>query len=66
MNFDDLPPDQQAKARACKPPEDLLEMAQEEGYELSDEELNAISGGWHVCWDQKCSNYKCPEWLKEA
>ena len=32
-------------ARACKTPEDVLALAKEEGYELSDEELRSVSGG---------------------
>ena len=29
-------------------PKQILEAAQEEGYELSDDELAAVSGGWCV------------------
>ena len=55
MNFDDLTPELKAKAQACKTPEDILALAREEGYELSDDELAAVSGGgsWS-CFDQ-CS-----------
>ena len=45
MTFDELTPEQQAKVKACKTPEEMLAFAKEEGYELSDEELSAISGG---------------------
>ena len=45
MNFEDLTPEQMEKAKACKTPEVLLALAKEEGYELSDEDLNALSGG---------------------
>lgn len=45
MSFADLTPEQQEKARACKTPEDVLALAKAEGYALSDEELDAISGG---------------------
>jgi predicted ribosomally synthesized peptide with nif11-like leader len=45
MEFKDLTPEQQAKARACKTPEDMLALAKAEGYELTDEELEAVSGG---------------------
>ena len=56
MNFEDLSPEQQQKAKACKTPEDILALAKEEGYELSDEELSGISGGWcpSDCPDNKC------------
>ena len=49
MEFKDLTPEQQAKARACKSPEDILALAKEEGYGLSDEELDSIAGGKN--WD---------------
>ena len=45
MNFEDLSDELKAKAKACNTPEELLALAQEEGYELNDEELEAISGG---------------------
>ena len=53
MNFDDLTDGQKAKARAAKTPEEILALAKEEGYELSDDELEAVSGGWCVT---DCSN----------
>ena len=49
MNFNELTPEQQEKARACKTPEDMLALAKEEGYELSEEDLVAVSGG--ASWD---------------
>ncbi|MBQ9042512.1 MAG: Nif11-like leader peptide family natural product precursor [Eggerthellaceae bacterium] len=53
MNFNDLTEEQKAKARACKTPEEMLALAREEGYELPDEDLEAVSGGWcaMVCND---------------
>ena len=39
MNFDDLTPEQQEKAKACKSVEDVLALAKEEGCELTDAEL---------------------------
>lgn len=55
MEFENLTPEQQEKARACKTPEDVLALAKEEGFELSEEELEAINGGidWR-CWTVKC------------
>ena len=52
MKFEDLTPKQQEMAKACKTPEDILALAKQEGYELSDEELAAVNGGinWD-CWD---------------
>lgn len=45
MDFNDLTPEQQEKARACKTPEDVLALAKEGGIELTDEQLEAVSGG---------------------
>ena len=46
MDYKDLTPEQKEKALACKTPEEMLALAQEEGYDLSDGELETISGGW--------------------
>ena len=57
MNFDDLKnPELQEKLRTAKTPEELLALAREEGYELSDEQLEGVSGGWCV----KCDEDGCP------
>lgn len=56
MNFEDLTPEQKEKARACKNQEEILALVHEEGYELSADELEAVSGG--VSWD--CVS-DCPE-----
>ena len=40
-----LTEEQIAKVKACKNREELLKIAKEEGVELSDEQLNAVSGG---------------------
>ena len=46
MNYEDLKnPELQEKLKSAKTPEDLLELAHEAGYELSDEELDGIAGG---------------------
>ena len=67
MNFEDLTDEQKAKARAAKSPEDILALAREEGYELSEEELSAISGGGNS-WcpkdcDQVCYHLNCDTWV---
>ena len=49
MDYKDLTEEQRAKAKACETPEELLALAREEGYELSDEELEGVSGGWGTC-----------------
>jgi len=45
----DLTDEQKAKAAACKTPEEVLQLAQETGYKLSLDELDAVSGGWGEC-----------------
>ena len=56
MNYEDLSPDLQEKVKSCKTPEEILKLAKEEGYELSDAELEGISGGWGggECSDNSC------------
>jgi hypothetical protein len=61
MNYEDLSSDMQEKARGCKTPEEIFALANEEGYELSDEELGSIAGG--DIWDHKEDG--CPEYLKD-
>jgi predicted ribosomally synthesized peptide with nif11-like leader len=47
MDFEnlDISPELRNKAKSCKSPEELLELAKREGYKLSEEELEAVSGG---------------------
>ena len=45
MDFLDLTPEQQEKARACKTTAELVELAKSSGIELSDEQLENIAGG---------------------
>lgn len=57
MEFDKLTEEQKAKAREAKTPEDILALAQEEGLELSIDELDGVAGGWscsEACHDQGC------------
>ena len=64
MNYENLSPEQQEKAKSCKTAEDVLKLAKEAGYELSDDELESISGGGWDCpvlcsslcqvFDKKC------------
>ena len=58
MDFENLTPEQMEKAKACKTPEDILAFAREEGYSLSDAELETVSGGgfWD-CSDNICVDY---------
>ena len=52
MKIEDLSPELQEKAFACKTPEALISLAKEEGYELSEDELESIAGGL----DWSCDN----------
>lgn len=53
MQFQDLTPEQKDRARACGSPEELLALAKDLGYELSDEELKQVSaGGNWLCSDE--------------
>lgn len=56
MDFDILTDEQKAKAKACTSPEELLALAQEEGFDLTDEELEGIAGGGWGC--TVCSAYQ--------
>ena len=49
MNFENLTPEQREKARACKTADELIELAKSEGAELTDDQLEAVSGGAWVC-----------------
>ena len=53
-DFEGLTEEQKAKAHACKTPEDVLALVGEEGYELTDEQLEDISGGWRMTNQQGC------------
>lgn len=41
-----LTEEQIARVKECKNPEELLSVAREEGIELTDEQLEAVNGGW--------------------
>ena len=45
MDFNDLSPELREKAQACTSPEEMLALAKQEGYKLSEDELGAVSGG---------------------
>ena len=54
-----LTDEQKKRAEAAKTPEEFLAIAKETGYQLSEEQLNAMSGGW--CPDCKTfGDEDCP------
>ena len=57
MGFDDLSTDMQEKARAAETKEDLEELANESGHELSDEELDSLSGGNYAPTFSDCTSF---------
>lgn len=57
MEYKDLTDEQRAKARACTSPEELMALARDEGVELTDEQLEAVSGGWGTCGDDCNDRY---------
>ena len=59
-----LTEEQIAKVKACKTTEEMLAVAKEEGIELTDEQLEAVSGGScngsRTAWCPKCArNLDC-------
>lgn len=56
-----LTPEQQEKFLACKSPEDVRALCEDECLELSNEELDAISGG---AGPDAQGNFICP-WCRE-
>ena len=53
--FDGLSDDLKKKVTECRTSEELMNLAKTEGIELSDEQLDAISGGFE--WTGSCSCY---------
>ncbi len=51
-----LTEDQIAKVKACDNTSDLLQLAKDEGVELNDEQLAAVSGG--ACSSEKKDNHR--------
>ncbi|MBR2835444.1 MAG: hypothetical protein IKE43_07035 [Coriobacteriales bacterium] len=52
-SFDKLTPEQMEKAKACKNSDELIALAESEGIELTDNQLDAIAGGsWYSCMNE--------------
>ena len=58
-----LTEEQIEKAKACKSSDEILQLAKAEGIELTDEQLEAVSGG---CGTVKLSDWRCPECREKA
>ena len=52
--FDGLSEDLKKKATECKNAEELIALAKTEGIELTDEQMDAISGGVNWSCDYSC------------
>lgn len=66
--WSELSEERKAKMRACKTPEELLSVAREEGYELTDVELEAVAGGASWLCELSCSLHEesCVHLTKSA
>ena len=69
MSFDDLSPELQEKAKACTSSEELNALAESEGFELSDDDLQAVAGGtvsddcpYNSCFEEECYTNECDEY----
>ena len=62
MEFNDLTPEQREKAKACTSAEELIALAQEEGVDLTDEQIEGLAGGreWYDC------PYDCPSFSSQC
>ena len=58
MKFEDLSPELQEKARKCTSNEELIKLAQDEGIQLSDDELAQIAGGGPCAYYKYTATYR--------
>ena len=61
MDLKDLTPEQMEKLKACKTGEEVLALAKAEGKELTDEQLEQVSGGeWNdFMYEEKATCLQC-------
>ena len=57
-DFNELTDEQRRKLEDCQTPEELLALAKEEGYELTQEQLDSFAGG-DASFGWSCSSLKC-------
>lgn len=62
MELTNLTPEQIEKAKACKTTDDLVALAKSEGVELSDEQLETVSGGSWSGSHKGCDSFSCAGW----
>ncbi len=60
-----LSEEQIAKIRECKTSDEILALAKEEGVELTDEQMEAVSGGAVLCKTNKCPNCGSKNYVQE-
>lgn len=53
--------EQIAKVKACKSQEEMLALAKQEGIELTDEQLEAVSGGSACGYESTCRKCNCTD-----
>lgn len=58
MKFEDLTTEQKEKFASCESPDEILKLVEDEGIELSDEQIKAVSGG--RSWDSGHLGRPCP------
>ena len=64
MKFNDLSPELQEKAAACNTLQEFLALIENEGYELSDQDLEDIAGG--SFFDTVASQFVVPLYVEFA
>ena len=58
MNFEDLKdPELQEKLKSAMTSEEVIALALEAGYDLSEEQLKAINGGDESAWYHTCDDH---------
>ena len=58
MDFSNISDELMSEARNCKTPEDLQSLIKREGIELTEEQLEAVSGGQDWCGPYGCTSVK--------
>ena len=59
MDYRDLTPEQMEKAKACTTSAELIALAQSEGVELTDDQLDTVAGGGSWDLPEGCGSDYC-------